>query len=116
MLKPGSHLLDSSPPEAWNAPLVHNEIPYSGPEATVVEAPSGSLLLYDARTWHRAGYNRSDRKRGMMATNYETPDVCPKRDTRPACTKLLNSSVYHEMTAREQREVTDLLMKIPGYK
>ena len=116
MLKPGSHLLESPPPESWNAPLVNNEMPYSGPEATVVEAPSGSLFLYDARTWHRAGYNRTDKKRGMMATNYETPDVYPKRDTRPACTKLLNSSVYHEMTAREQRDVTDLLMKIPEYK
>ena len=116
MLKPGSHLLDSAPPKSWNAPLEKNEMPYSGPEATVVEAPSGSLFLYDARTWHRAGYNRSDRKRGMMATNYETPDVYPKRDTRPACNKLHNSSVYHEMTAREQRDVTDLLMKIPEYK
>ncbi|MAI40991.1 MAG: phytanoyl-CoA dioxygenase family protein [Candidatus Azotimanducaceae bacterium] len=116
MLKPGSHLLDSAPPESWNAPLVNDELPYSGPEATVVEAPSGSLFLYDARTWHRAGYNRSDRKRGMMATNYETPDVLPKRDTRPACNKLHNSSVYSEMTLREQREVTNLLMKVPDYK
>ena len=63
MLKLDSHLLDSLPPESWNAPLVNNEMPYSGPEAKVVQAPSGSLFLYDARTWHRAGYNLSDNKK-----------------------------------------------------
>jgi len=115
MLKPGSHLIDSAPPEAWNAALENEELPYSGPEATVVEAPRGSMFLYDARTWHRAGYNRSDHKRGMMATNYETADVLPKRDTRPACKKLHLSAAYQELNAREQRDVTDLLMKVPEY-
>ena len=115
MLKAGSHLLDSAPPEEWNAPLTNDELPYSGPEATVVEAPAGSMFLYDARTWHRAGYNLTDHKRGMMATNYETQDVVPKRDTRPVCDKLHASPVYQELNNREQREVTDLLMKVPDY-
>ena len=113
MFKPGSHLLDSGPPDEWNAAVEDGELPYSGPEATVLEAPSGSMILYDARTWHRAGYNRSDHKRGMMATNYETPDVVPKRDTRPACRRLHQTPVYQELNAREQRDVTDLLMKVP---
>ena len=113
MFKPGSHLLDSGPPEEWNAALGDGGLPYSGAEATVLEAPAGSMILYDARTWHRAGYNRSDHKRGMMATNYETPDVVPKRDTRPACRRLHQTPVYQELNAREQRDVTDLLMKVP---
>ena len=113
MFKPGSHLLDSGPPDEWNAALQNGELPYSGPEATVLEAPSGSMILYDARTWHRAGYNRSEHKRGMMATNYETPDVVPKRDTRPACRRLHQTPVYQELNARERRDVTDLLMKVP---
>ena len=115
MFTPGSHLVDSGPPEVWNAPLENGELPYSGPEATVLEAPSGSMILYDARTWHRAGYNRSGRKRGMMATNYATPDVVPKRDTRPACKRLHQASVYQELNAREQRDVTDLLMNVPDF-
>ena len=115
MLKAGSHLLDSAPPEEWNAPLANDKLPYSGPEATVVEAPAGSMFLYDARTWHRAGYNLTEHKRGMMATNYETPDVVPKRDTRPVYAKLHASPVYQELNAREQRDVTDLLMKVPDY-
>lgn len=115
LFKPGSHLLDSGPPDAWNAALEDGELPYSGPEATVLEAPSGSMILYDARTWHRAGFNRSAHKRGMMATNYETPDVVPKRDTRPVCKRLHQATVYRELNAREQRDVTDLLMKVPDY-
>jgi len=115
MFKPGSHLVDSGPPEEWNAPLQSGELPYGGPEVTVLEAPSGSMILYDARTWHRAGYNRSAHKRGMMATNYETPDVVPKRDTRPACEKLHKSEAYQELNAREQRDVTDLLTKVPDF-
>ena len=73
------------------------------------------MILYDARTWHRAGFNRSAHKRGMMATNYETPDVVPKRDTRPVCKRLHQTTVYRELNAREQRDVTDLLMKVPDY-
>ena len=95
--------------------MQNGELPYSGPEATVLEAPGGSMILYDARTWHRAGFNRSDHKRGMMATNYATPDVVPKRDTRPACERLHQAPVYRELNAREQRDVTDLLMKVPDF-
>ena len=116
MFTPGSHLVDSGPPEEWNAPLENGELPYSGPEATVLEAPSGSMILYDARTWHRAGYNRTGHKRGMMATNYATPDVVPKRDTRPACERLRQAPVYQELNLREQRDVTDLLMKVPDFR
>ena len=115
MFTPGSHLVDSGPPDEWNVALDNGELPYSGPEATVLEAPCGSMILYDARTWHRAGYNRSGHKRGMMATNYATPDVVPKRDTRPACKRLHEAPVYQELNAREQRDVTDLLMKVPDF-
>ena len=115
MFKPGSHLVDSGPPDEWNAALLDGELPYAGPEATVLEAPAGSMILYDARTWHRAGYNRSGHKRGMMATNYETPDVVPKRDTRPACERLHRAPVYGELNEREQRDVTGLLMNVTDF-
>ena len=115
MFKPGSHRDNSGSPEEWNRALQDDELPYSGPEATVLEAPSGSMFLYDARTWHRAGFNRSEHKRAMMAQNYETPDVVPKRDTRAACGKLHRSPVYQELNTREQRDITELLMNIPDF-
>ena len=115
--KLGSHLADTLPPPEWNPgrhgpdPTVR---PYSGPEADVIEAPAGSIVLYDARTWHRAGFNRSDRKRAAMLMSFQTTDVIPKRDTRPVCKRLHESPVYRELDARQQREITELMMNQPG--
>ena len=68
--KLGSHALDRGPPEHWGvARAVYqpdyraaNGLPYNGPDADVIEAPPGSMILFDTRTWHRAGVNRSDRE------------------------------------------------------
>lgn len=113
--KLGSHLADNPPPE-WN-PARHggpeNARPYSGSEADVVEAPAGSIVLYDARTWHRAGINHSNRKRAAMLQSFQAADVIPKRDTRPVCKKLHDSPVYAQLNLREQREITKLLMNQP---
>lgn len=113
--KLGSHLADD-PPTDWN-PARHggpaNARPYSGAEADVLEAPAGSIVLYDARTWHRAGFNHSKRKRAAMLQSFQTADVIPKRDTRPTCKKLHESPVYAELNRREQQEITELLMNQP---
>lgn len=115
--KLGSHAADSLPPPEWNPghdgpdPAAR---PYSGPEADVIEAPAGSIVLYDARTWHRAGFNHSDNKRAAMLMSFQTADVTPKKDTRPTCKKLHESSVYEELNPREQREITELMMNQPG--
>ena len=114
--KLGSHLADTLPPPEWN-PARHGPDPaarpYSGPDADVIEAPAGSIVLYDARTWHRAGFNRSDRKRAAMLMSFQTADVIPKRDTRPVCRRLHGSPVYRELDARQQREITELMMNQP---
>ncbi len=114
--KLGSHLADTLPPPEWN-PARHGPDPaarpYSGPEADVIEAPAGSIVLYDARTWHRAGFNHSDRKRAAMLMSFQTADVIPKRDTRPVCKRLHESPVYRELDARQQREITELMMNQP---
>ena len=86
---------------------------YSGLEADVVEAPAGSVVLYDARTWHRAGFNHSHHKRGAMLMSFQTADVTPKKDTRPTCAKLHESPVYQELSSREQQEITELMMNQP---
>ena len=112
--KLGSHLADTPPPPAWNAADANElGLPYSGPDADVVEAPAGSIILYDARTWHRAGINRSKRKRAGMLQSFQTADVIPKRDTRHACARLHESAVYPQLNDREQREITELLMNQP---
>ncbi|MDE0225460.1 MAG: phytanoyl-CoA dioxygenase family protein [Gammaproteobacteria bacterium] len=115
--KLGSHLADTLPPPEWN-PGRHGPDPaarpYSGPDADVIEAPAGSIVLYDARTWHRAGFNHSDRKRAAMLMSFQTADVKPKRDTRPVCGRLHESPVYRELDARQQREITELMMNQPG--
>ena len=116
VFKLGSHLADTSPPPEWN-PARHDgppdARPYSGPEADVLEAPGGSIILYDARTWHRAGFNRSEHKRAAMLQSFQTVDVIPKRDTRHVCGRLNESSVYQDLNNREQREITDLLLNQP---
>ena len=114
--KLGSHRAETNPPPEWN-PARHGADPatrpYSGPEAEVVEAPAGSIVLYDARTWHRAGFNRTAHKRGAMLMSFQAADVIPKRDTRAACRRLHESPVYQELDRRQQREITELLMNQP---
>ena len=113
--KLGSHAADAGPPPEWN-PVAEDGSrarPYSGPDADVVEAPAGSIILYDARTWHRAGFNHGKHQRAAMLSSFQTVDVIPKRDTRPAHKRLRESSVYEELNAREQREITELLLNQP---
>ena len=114
--KLGSHRAETNPPPEWN-PARHGADPatrpYSGPDADVVEAPAGSIVLYDARTWHRAGFNWTKHKRGAMLMSFQAADVIPKRDTRPACKRFHESAVYEELDRREQREITELLMNQP---
>ena len=113
--KLGSHIADNPPPE-WNPARTGgppNARPYSGPDADVLEAPAGSIVLYDARTWHRAGFNHSNHKRAAMLQSFQAADVIPKRDTRPACKRWQATSAYDELNLRQQRDITELLMNQP---
>ena len=60
---PGSHLSGEEPDP---------ERSYDN-EAVSVEAPAGSLILWDARTWHGMGRNRSDTERVGLYTVYNAP-------------------------------------------
>ena len=79
----------------------------------MVEAPAGSIILYDARTWHRAGFNHSKHKRAAMLQSFQTADVIPKRDTRPVYKRLRGTSMVEELNAREKREISELLLNRP---
>lgn len=113
--KLGSHAFGNPPPE-WNPARSGgppNARPYSGPDADVVEAPAGSIILYDARTWHRAGFNHTKRDRAAMLSSFQAADVIPKRDTRPACKRWQATPAYEQLNVLQQKEITELLMNLP---
>lgn len=115
--KLGSHAVDADPPSHWN-PANHDGepydrarhgLPYTGPEADVIEAPAGSIILYDARTWHRAGFNHTPMKRAAMLQAMLAGHVQPKRDTLAAYAKFVASPAHAGLSTRERTEVRRLM-------
>ena len=62
---PGSHLSGEQPDPARD---------YDN-EAVSIEAPAGALVLWDARTWHGMGRNRSGEERVALYTVYNAPII-----------------------------------------
>ena len=121
--KLGSHVLGEGPPDEWGPGHIYREqgyraahgLPYNGPEADVVEAPGGSYILYDSRVWHRAGVNRTERKRAAMLQAIIPMYIMPKTDTSRAYRNLIESPVAEELTPLELRELKSLMIsKIQG--
>ena len=116
--KLGSHALNHGPPDAWGTAAMHAKpgyraahgLPYGGPEADVVEAPAGSIILYDSRTWHRAGVNRTGDKRAAMLQAMTPMFVMPKNDASQAFRHFLQSRAHAALTQREQNELRRLLV------
>ena len=118
IFKLGSHANDCPPPQEWGDATAHAKpgyraahgLPYGGPDADVVEAPGGSIILYDSRTWHRAGVNRTTNKRAAMLQAMTPMYIFPKNDTSRAYKQLLKSPVYEELNQREKREIQNLMV------
>ena len=116
--KLGSHALDQGPPEQWGVASDHYQVgyreshglPYTGPDADIVEAPGGSIILYDSRTWHRAGVNRTDKKRAALLMAMTPMYVMPKNDTSHSYKAFLESVSYEELNERERIEVERLMV------
>ena len=116
--KLGSHALDRPPPKEWGDATAHAKpgyraehgLPYNGPDADIVDAPGGSIILYDSRTWHRAGVNRTAKKRAAMLQAMTPMYIFPKNDTSHAYKKLLDSPVYNELNNREKQEIQNLMV------
>ena len=116
--KLGSHALDQGPPKEWGVASDHYQegyrethgLPYMGPEADIIEAPGGSIILYDSRTWHRAGVNRTDQKRAALLMAITPMYVMPKNDTSHSYKAFLASDVYKELNDRERIEVERLMV------
>jgi len=121
--KLGSHALNEGPPEGWGTAAryavrsyrAEHGLPYNGPEADIVEAPGGSIILYDSRTWHRAGVNRTDNKRAAMLQAMVPMYVMPKVDMSDAYKQYAASRVHSDITDRERTELEALLVRrLPG--
>lgn len=121
--KLGSHVLGEGPPDEWGPGHIYRKsgyraahgLPYNGPDADVVEAPGGSYILYDSRVWHRAGVNRTERKRAAMLQAIIPMYIMPKTDTSRAYRNFIESSLVEELTPLELRELKSLMIsKIQG--
>lgn len=123
IFKLGSHKSNQPPPEAWG---ISNHsyrkgfraefgLPYGGEEADLIEAPAGSIVLYDARTWHRAGMNLTDRRRGAMIQAIVPGFIVPFMDTSSTIKSFFASPAYERVTERTRKEVEKLMVhKIAG--
>ena len=121
--KLGSHVLGEGPPDEWGPVHVYRQqgyraahgLPYNGPDADVVEAPGGSYILYDSRIWHRAGVNRTERKRAALLQAVIPVYIVPKTDTSRAYRNFINSPLVEALTPLEQQELKALMItKIEG--
>lgn len=121
--KLGSHARNEGPPDDWGTAAryarrryrVEHGLPYNGSQADIVEAPGGSIILYDSRTWHRAGVNRTDNKRAAMLQAMVPMYVMPKADMSAAYKQFAASQVYRDITERERTDLEALLVRrLPG--
>lgn len=116
--KLGSHILETPPPESWGRGSKYFQsnareqygLPYSGPEADIIETPGGSIILYDARTWHRAGINRKDKKRAAMLQAVTPMYIMPFSDTSESYKKFAASDAHEGLTELEQSEFRRLMI------
>ena len=123
LFKLGSHASNAAPPKAWGQSRqtyrkgnrARHGLPYGGADADVIEAPAGSIVLYDARTWHRAGVNQTDRKRGAIIQAIVPSYIIPFMDTSATYKAFLASPASGQVTEREGKELDQLMVhKIMG--
>ncbi|MEM7079087.1 MAG: hypothetical protein AAF513_10705 [Pseudomonadota bacterium] len=116
--KLGSHTRNEGPPESWgigadySTPGYRAEhgLPYGGVDAQVIEAPAGSIILYDARTWHRQGVNRLQAKRAAMLQAVTPMWVMPFSDTSADYRAFKQSHLAQGLNPRESAELEEILL------
>ena len=116
--KLGSHALDRGPPQDWGLASAAYDpdyraahgLPYNGADADVIEAPAGSMILFDTRTWHRAGINRSNENRAAILMDMTPAYIVPYADTTGDYRALVTGEAYDELNAREKQEFQRLMV------
>lgn len=120
--KLGSSNYHKGPPREWGTGTTYfprgyrkeHGLPYNGPESDIVDAPAGSIILYDARTWHRAGVNRSEKLRGAMLQAIIPHFMMPFFDTTESYRHFLKSNVVEQLNQREFFEIESLMLNRIG--
>jgi len=118
VFKLGSHAAGQIAPEPWGRARdtyrpehrAEHGLPYAGPETDIIEAPAGTILLYDARTWHRAGVNTTNRRRGAVIQAITPGFIIPFYPLGPPYKGFLESDVPAQLTERERREIEALMV------
>jgi hypothetical protein len=85
-------------------------LPYGGEDTDVIEAPAGTIILYDARIWHRAGVNRTNVRRGAVIQAITPGFIIPFYDTTAPFLSWLASDLSAQLTERERRELENLML------
>lgn len=123
LFKLGTHDSNKAPPEEWG---ISNQtyrkgyratygLPYGAEESDLIEAPAGTIILYDARTWHRAGMNMTDRRRGAIIQAIVPGYIIPFMDTSATFKHFLASDACNQVSERVLKEIEKLMVhKIAG--
>ena len=113
-----SHGAHAVPPVEWGRSRdtrrpghrAEHGLPYAGEGTDVIEAPAGTIILYDARIWHRAGVNRTNRRRGAIIQAVTAGFIIPFFDNTQPFRRWLASDVPAQLNERERREFEDLML------
>ena len=117
--KLGSHSANVGPPKEWGiwtdymrpGHRAEHGLLYGGPDVDTIEAPAGSIILYDTRTWHRAGVNRTGAKRAAILQAVTPRFVMPFIDMSQPYKALLQSPIMDELNDLQKRELASLMVR-----
>jgi hypothetical protein len=118
VFKLASHRAGAVPPAEWGranqtyqaGDRQAHGLPYGGEETDVIEAPAGTIILYDARIWHRAGVNTTNRRRGAVIQAITPGFIIPFMEMTASYKAFLASDVPAQLTERERREMQALMV------
>ena len=122
IFKLGSHGRGEGPPRKWGNGVAYFEkgyrekhgLPYGGSDADLVEAPGGSIIVYDARTWHRAGVNRTGKKRAAMLQAVIPMYMMPFFDTSKSYRNFIGGPLLAQLDEHERRELESVMVNRMG--
>ena len=95
---PGSH--------KWHRRPCDEEVNTNHSESLVLQAPKGSIILWDGYLWHRSGYNKSTEDRVALLSNYAASFL------REIC---MQENVYLSSSIMNQISYTATLKRILGW-